>query len=102
MAKKKTATKPKISFEQNLVQLEEIVDGLESGDLPLEEAINKYEAGIVALKECYAILNEAEKKIETISRSKAAPKKKKKVDLVDTDGDLLVDDDGEEDDSLLF
>ena len=68
MAKKRTTGKPKKTFEENLKRLEQIVESLESGELPLEDSIRKYEAGIAALKECYAILNDAEKKIETITQ----------------------------------
>lgn len=56
----------KRKFEQVFEDLQAITDELESGDLPLEDAIAKYEKGVKALKECYIILNAAEKKIEKL------------------------------------
>ena len=35
----------KKTFEQSMQQLEQIVQELESGDLPLEKAIKKFEEG---------------------------------------------------------
>lgn len=58
----------KRKFEEAFKELEEIAGQLESGDIPLDEAIAKYEKGIKALKECYEILGEAEKKIEILSK----------------------------------
>ena len=44
-------------------QLEQIVHELESGDLPLEKAIKKFEEGIQLSKSCSEMLEETEKKI---------------------------------------
>jgi len=51
------------SFEQSLKQLEQIVNDLEEGDLPLEKAIKKFEDGIKLSKYCSDKLDETEKKI---------------------------------------
>jgi len=56
----------KRSFEENLEILEQIVEDLESGDLTLEEAMERYERGVAAHKECMATLNAAEKRIEVL------------------------------------
>ncbi len=53
----------KISFEKSLKQLEQIVQELESGDLPLEKAIKKFEEGVQLSKFCSKKLDETEKKI---------------------------------------
>jgi len=53
----------KKTFEKALQQLEEIVDDLESEDLPLEKALKKFEEGIQLSKFCSAKLDETEKKI---------------------------------------
>ena len=53
----------KKSFEQAMKQLEQIVQDLESGDMPLEKAIKKFEEGIQLSKFCTAKLDESEKKI---------------------------------------
>lgn len=53
----------KLSFEENMENLEKIVTELEKGDLNLDESIAKFEDGIKISKECNKILEEAEKKI---------------------------------------
>jgi exodeoxyribonuclease VII small subunit len=56
----------KKTFEQSMKQLEGIVQELESGDLPLEKAIKKFEEGIQLTKLCAAKLDETEKKISLL------------------------------------
>lgn len=56
MPKKKT-------FESSIEQLELIVKELESGELPLEEAIKRFEKGMECSKFCLKKLDETEKKI---------------------------------------
>ncbi len=53
-------SKEKQSFEASLKELEQIVKALESGDLPLEEAVKKYEEGIKFSQHCQNLLKEAE------------------------------------------
>jgi exodeoxyribonuclease VII small subunit len=53
----------KKTFEQAMKQLEKIVQDLESGDMPLEKAIKKFEEGIQLSKFCSQKLDETEKKI---------------------------------------
>lgn len=60
----------KEKFEDLLKQVEESVRGLESGKLGLEESLDKYEAGMKALKQCYTILEQAEKKIQLLVKEK--------------------------------
>ena len=55
-----------VSFEGNLEKLKKIVDGLESGDLPLKESMNKFKEGIEIIKQCYKELEDAELKVETL------------------------------------
>lgn len=50
-------------FEKSLKKLEQIVQELESGDLPLEKAIDKFEEGVKLSKTCSRILDETEKRI---------------------------------------
>ena len=60
-------SKPKpVSLEKNLASLETIVDELESGDLPLEKAMQKFEEGIKLTRSCQAALREAEQKVEIL------------------------------------
>jgi exodeoxyribonuclease VII small subunit len=59
---------PKQTFEKSIQQLEEIVQELESGDLPLEKAIQRFEEGITLSKRCSKMLDETEKKISVLIR----------------------------------
>ncbi|MBA3017467.1 MAG: exodeoxyribonuclease VII small subunit [Proteobacteria bacterium] len=58
----------KISFEKSLKQLEQIVQELESGNLPLEKAMQKFEEGVKLSKFCSEKLDETEKKISVLLR----------------------------------
>ena len=60
----------KETFEVYLAQVEAAVKALEGGKLQLEESIEKYETGIKALRQCYAILDQAEKKIQLLVKEK--------------------------------
>ncbi|MEK6927049.1 MAG: exodeoxyribonuclease VII small subunit [Nanoarchaeota archaeon] len=55
-----------VSFEENLVRLKRIVDGLESGDIPLKESMNKFKEGSELIKQSYKELKEAELEVETL------------------------------------
>jgi exodeoxyribonuclease VII small subunit len=56
-------------FEKILGRLEEIVDKLGQGDLPLEESLKLFEEGVVLSKQGHMILDEAESKIEVLLES---------------------------------
>ncbi len=56
------------SFEQALDQLEQIVDSMESGDVPLAELLAKYEAGTRLLQVCESRLKDAELRIEILKK----------------------------------
>lgn len=58
----------KTTFETALKQLESIVKEMESGDLPLEQALKKYETGIEKVRYCMEILDSTEKKITQLTR----------------------------------
>lgn len=55
-----------VSFEGNLERLKKIVDGLESGEVPLRESMNKFKEGTEIIKQCYKELEDAELKVETL------------------------------------
>ena len=57
------AAKAKPRFEDALSEVEKIVGSLESGEMPLEEALAGYEKGIRAIQSCYEILEKAEAKL---------------------------------------
>ena len=56
-----------ISFEENLLRLQEIVYELEQGELGLTESLQRYEDGVQRLKQCYQQLSQAEQRVELLS-----------------------------------
>ncbi|MFA4888873.1 MAG: exodeoxyribonuclease VII small subunit [Candidatus Omnitrophota bacterium] len=59
-----------IKFEEVLKKLEKIVEDLEKGDLPLDEALKKYQDGIELSRLCAQRLDNAKKKIEVLAKTK--------------------------------
>ena len=57
-------------FEAALVRLEEIVQELEKGDLPLEQSLKLFEEGIKLSRICNNRLEEAERKVEILMKDK--------------------------------
>ncbi len=71
MAKKKTASKSAaetVRFEDALEELQEIVSVLEDGSVGLEESMEQFEHGVGLLRTCYKTLEQAEQKIEILTR----------------------------------
>lgn len=66
MGKKKEAD-AQLCFEDALKELESIVGKLESGKLGLEESLAQYEQGVRHLKQCYQLLEHAERRIQLVS-----------------------------------
>jgi exodeoxyribonuclease VII small subunit len=58
-------TKP-LDFEAAMRDLEEIVERLEHGDLPLEESLKAFERGILLTRTCQSALKDAEQKVEIL------------------------------------
>jgi exodeoxyribonuclease VII small subunit len=56
------------NFESSLEELERIVRELERGDLPLEKSLELFEQGVKLSRACQERLNEAERRIETLTR----------------------------------
>ena len=54
------------SFEEVLQELEEIVNRLEQGDLPLEESLQLFEQGVRLSRSCHTKLDEAQKRLEIL------------------------------------
>ena len=53
----------KMTFEKAMTALEQIVKELETGDLPLEKAFEKFEEGVKLSTFCSEKLNETEKRV---------------------------------------
>ncbi|MBX9970223.1 exodeoxyribonuclease VII small subunit [Priestia aryabhattai] len=60
------ATNKEYTFEEAMEQLETIVNKLEEGDVPLEEAIQQFQEGMTLSKFCHDRLQHIEKQMETI------------------------------------
>ncbi|KLN96468.1 exodeoxyribonuclease VII small subunit [Moellerella wisconsensis] len=68
MAKEKSQRVPSVSFENSLQELEQIVAKLESGELPLEDALNEFERGIQIAKQGQKVLQQAEQRVQILLR----------------------------------
>lgn len=53
-------------FEHALSELESLVERLERGDLPLEEALKTFERGVELTRHCQASLKAAQQKVEIL------------------------------------
>ncbi len=61
----------KLSFEDALRRLEEVVERLEKGDLPLEESLRLFQEGTALVRHCEGLLRAAEAKVEMLVRDEA-------------------------------
>ena len=77
MAKVKEEAADKLKFEDALERLEKIVSQLEEGELALDESLKIFEEGIKLSRLCSSKLEEAEKKIEILMKSKEGQLEKK-------------------------
>ena len=57
-----------LKFEDCLARLEQIVAGLESGNLPLEESLKVFEEGVTLARQCGRYLEDAERRIEILAK----------------------------------
>ena len=57
---------PDRSFEDSLLALQQIVSDLEGGTITLDESLQRFEAGIGLLRQCYQFLDKAEQRIEQL------------------------------------
>src|SRR5919199_221424 len=71
MTTKAKAPGTELNFETAMDRLEKIVEQMESGELPLEDLIVRYEEGMNLVKICHERLASAEQKIEIIARNNA-------------------------------
>jgi exodeoxyribonuclease VII small subunit len=53
-------------FEQALAELEQLVERLERGDLPLDEALKTFERGVALTRHCQTSLKAAQQKVEIL------------------------------------
>ena len=69
-----------MKFEEAYARLEEILEKMNSGKVPLDESLKMYEEADKLIASCSKRLNEAEKKIEILIKSRS--------------GELVIDDEG--------
>jgi len=60
----------KKTFEKAMMALEQIVKELETGELPLEKAFEKFEEGVKLSKFCSEKLNETEKRVTLLLKDR--------------------------------
>lgn len=65
----KPAQNDALNFEKSLLELESIVSQMESGNLPLEQAINAYKRGAALLQLCQKSLSDAEQQVRILTEA---------------------------------
>ncbi|MEK7249222.1 MAG: exodeoxyribonuclease VII small subunit [Bacteroidota bacterium] len=68
MSSSKKEKDSKHTFEQSLKRLEQIVEELEQGEVPLDDALKMYEEGIELSKACVEKLTQAELRLKKLSK----------------------------------
>jgi exodeoxyribonuclease VII small subunit len=59
----------KFNFNKGLLQLEEIINKMESGELSLEDSLKYFEEGVKIHRQCHTALTDAEQRISVLSDS---------------------------------
>jgi exodeoxyribonuclease VII small subunit len=68
----------KLSFEEAIKKLTDIVSKIEKGQIPLQDSLNQYEKGMALIKHCRTILEKAEKRIEKITKEENSEDRSRK------------------------
>jgi exodeoxyribonuclease VII small subunit len=63
----------KPSFDKGIEQLEAILDEIESGDVPLEQCLKRYEQGVKLVEHCRTILDQAQARITELAPPEVSP-----------------------------
>ena len=58
----------KLSFEESVARLDDIVKHLENGDMPLSESLSMFEEGTNLISACSKMLDEAEQKVVKLKK----------------------------------
>ena len=59
----------KFNFNKGLLQLEEIINKMESGELNLEDSLKYFEEGVKIHRQCHTALTDAEQRISVLSEN---------------------------------
>lgn len=90
MPETETDSRKQPSFEQAIAKLEDIVEQIESGEVGLEQAIERYEQGQQLIKRCQGILDKAQRRIAELTED-AEGNLQSSSDTDDTDPDTEED-----------
>ena len=86
MATKKPVDPSKLKYDQAIAEVEQIIERIESGDVELEESLAAWERGVKLLSHCRKVLDQAEKKIESL-QLQVDPKGAEDADDYESDAD---------------
>ena len=75
----------KISFEDNMKRLEQIVRAMERGDVPLEESLKLFQEGTQLVRSCSQLLDNAQLQIQKVL---TAPDGSPVMEEIDDEGNL--------------
>ena len=75
------AEQPDMPFEEAVQKLEAIVDAMESGELPLETLMAKFEEGARLARVCQTKLSQAEVKVQQLEKNAAGELTLKPVEI---------------------
>jgi len=78
MSAKRNNSMSKLSFEEAIKELTNIVGKIEQGQIPLQNSLQQYERGMALIKHCRTILQKAEKRIEKITKEETSEDKSQK------------------------
>ena len=88
-----------LSFEESISRLEKIVAQLQTGELPLDRALQLFEEGVVLSRQCQTQLETVERRVEILLREKGALEL---APFVNTSDQKQLDDDDDDDDDDIF
>ena len=71
----------KLSFEESMSLLEELVKKLEGGNLDLDESLKVYENAVALREHCRKILDESDRKVQAIMETASGTKKEDFTEL---------------------
>lgn len=86
----------KLSFEDAMNELEQLVEQIESGEIGLEEAIKRYERGIALIQRCRTVLDSAEQRIAELTTNAQGELAVGEEAAVEAEGQAEGQQDGEE------
>ena len=84
------------SFEEALIELDQMVEAMESSQLPLEELITNYERGAELISHCESVLSDARKRLELITLKPKASSKGNQNDSTKDEASASNNDNDEE------